>query len=168
MIDQLQRLSKLAYHLRGEEGDITVEDLDYIADFETEALAELWLACDEYKTTVNQVERLLNDELAERMEKEGSSFTVGDWQIFRGYKSTSEKCIDSEGFLNWMILEAQEDPRLLHRLLNPNNVRKGSLPPAVRETFFEKSRPPKTEKQAVAAPVQVLEDNRKKKELADG
>lgn len=161
--DGLAAITKKTYDLRAE-GEIEFSDL-IEEDVSTEELAELWLLFDEWKTAANQAEKILNAELAERMDREDVMFTFGDWQVFRGWKSKSEKCIDTEGFFGW--LATQEDPvDTVERIVNPNNVRFGSLPPAVRDTFFKKSRPPKAEKQAVAAPVQVLEDNRQKKKLA--
>jgi hypothetical protein len=72
--------------------------------------------------------------------------------------TTSEKCMDSQAFINWLVIAAQSDPNLLGRLINPNSVRKGSLPPEVRDTFFEKSTTTKPDavRQASAIPVEVL------------
>ena len=144
------------------EGDISFEDL-IEEEVETEALAELWLLYDEYRAAANRVEKILNDELGRRMKEEDSRFSIGDWQVFLGYRSTSEKCIDADGF--WQVILA--DPDQVPRYFNPNVARMGSLPPSVRDTFFEKTRPPKAEKMAVAAPAQVLEDARTKRELRE-
>lgn len=134
----------------------------------TDQLAGLWLAVDEYRTVANQVEKILNDELGRRLENQGGgTIEVGDWLVFRGYRSKSEKCTDPDGFWDWMRAKALqvEDPiEFVSRLVNPNSLRIGSLPPAVRETFYEKTIPPKAEKQAVAAPIEKVEEARIKRE----
>lgn len=158
--DGLAAITKKTYDLRGE-GEIEFSDL-IEEEVSTEDLAELWLLFDEWKTAANQAEKILNAELAERMDQEDSMFTFGDWQVFRGWKSQSEKCVDPEGFFEWLA----ERPHQTAKLFNANSARKGSLPSAVRDTFFEKKRQPKAEKQAVAAPVQVLEDQRQKRKLS--
>lgn len=158
--DGLAAITKKTYDLRSE-GEITFEDL--IEDpVTTEELAELWLLFDEWKTAANQAEKILNAELAERLDAEDTMFTFGEWQVFRGWKSQSEKCVDPEMFHDWL----EDNPDQVRRLVNPNSVRMGSLPPDVRKRLFKKERPPKAEKQAVAAPVQVLEDQLQKKKLA--
>lgn len=144
------------------EGDLTFSDL-IEEPINTDALAELWLLFDEFKTATNRVERVLNDELARRMVAEDSRFSIGDWQVFPGWRSTSEKCVDHDMFYDWL----DDNPAQVRKLVNPNSVRKGSLPPDVRKRLFKKERPPKAEKMAVAAPAQVLEDAKQQRILQE-
>jgi hypothetical protein len=81
---------------------------------------------------------------------EVDGFKVG---FKKGY--TRERCVDTAGFTSW----ATENPKQLIAAVNANNVKFGSLPPAVRDTFFEKEtvvKPDAVEK-PLAIPLDVLE-----------
>lgn len=157
----LAQLTSTVLMLRAEEGEIRYDEV--IEDpISTGDLADLWLDVSEWKTAANQLERIINDELSKRLEAEDKTYQVGEWVVFRGYRSTSEKCRDPEMFHDWLTDAGWE---MVRKLFNPNSARVGSLPPDVRERLFEKTRPPKAEREAVAAPAQVLEDARQRKSV---
>jgi len=64
--------------------------------------------------------------------------------------STKEECVDPDGFFSWL----RENPDEVSKAFNPNTARKGSIPPAVRGTFFEKTLYGEPKMQSV--PVEVL------------
>lgn len=139
---------------------------DVAAD-DDETLARLVVAVDEYRRVTNLIKTIIDNALeallAEReADPDGAkrSIMVGETLVWRGESST-EKIIDTEGFWAWL---ASQDFEMVKRLFNPNSARKGSLPPAARSTFFDKTPTGKIELQR--APVQVLEDARQKKKLA--
>jgi hypothetical protein len=128
---------------------------DYFGDDLTdEELARLWLVADEWRKTVDGLVKLVADEWVSRgVWVDVDGFKVG---FKKGY--TRERCVDTAGFTSW----ATENPKQLIAAVNPNNVKFGSLPPAVRDTFFEKElvlKPDAVEK-PVAIPVEVLEANK--------
>jgi hypothetical protein len=129
-------------------------------DLTDEDVARLWLSATAYQTAVNQAVKLAADEWVRRFSDSNRSVEVDGYLIFASKKSTSEKCIDTDGFLSWLA----QNPLMIPAVLNPNNVKFGSLPPAVRSTFFEKRDVFKPDMTAVAVPVEVLEQNKAKKE----
>lgn len=162
----LAQLTSIVLLLRGEEGDIRFDDVVQ-EPITTEALADVWLQADEWKTAANQLERILNDELARRLDSEDkSTYEVGEYLVFRGYRSTSEKCVNEDGFWNATLIEAQSDPEYIRKIFNPNTVRKSAIRPSHRDTFFVKEAPPKAEKQAVYAPLSKIEEAKQKREMS--
>jgi hypothetical protein len=125
---------------------------DFFAeDLTDEQLARLWLVADEWRKTVDGLAKLIADEwVARGVWVEVDGFKVGHK---KGY--TRERCIDTAGFTSW----AMANPDQLVSAVNPNNVRFGSLPAAVRDTFFEKETVMKPDaiEQPVAIPLDVLE-----------
>lgn len=63
----------------------------------------------------------------------------------------------SDGFADWL----GKNPDIVAKLFNPNEVRFGALPPAVRDTFYEKQTYGKVE--VKAASLEVLADAKRKK-----
>ena len=111
-----------------------------------EELAELWVLLLEYRAAVSQAEGILRSEL-NRLE---NPVEVLGQLVYRG-EGKREKCMDSWAFCEWLSGQNQE---MIFRVLNPDTVRKGSLPPAVRDTFFEKVPDGKLDVRAV--PVEML------------
>ena len=162
-VDTMKEATDLVMRLRVEEGDIVLSDVVDVDDPESpDDLADLWLLASEWKTAANLLEKTIGRALVKVLD--GGGVTVGDLRVFTKTGYTKETCIDTSGFLAWL----EGNPGHAVRVINPNNVKKGSLPEAVRETFFEKEIvvKPDSERVPAAVPLQVLEDNKIKKELA--
>ncbi len=151
-VETIKGLTDLVMHLRMEEGDIGFADLDVETD-DVEGLADLWVLASEWTTAANRVEKIIGAELVRQLD--GGAVDVGDLRVFAKLGYTKETCVDTQGFLGWL----EANPGHAVRVINPNSVRKGSLPPAVRDTFFEKERvvKPDSEPMPVAVPREVLE-----------
>ncbi len=151
-VDTIKGLTDLVMHLRMEEGDIRFADLDVETD-DLEGLADLWVLASEWKTAANRLEKIIGAELVRQLD--GGVVDVGDLRVFTKIGYTKETCVDTQGFLGWL----EANPGHAVRAINPNSVKKGSLPPAVRDTFFEKERvvKPDSEPVPVAVPREVLE-----------
>ncbi len=152
--------------LRTEDGEITLDDIVDI-DTDSEDLAEivagLWLLAVAWKSAANRVEKIIGAEVVKRLE--GGSVEVAGHLVFTTKGSSTEKCIDVEAFQDWL----EDNPDQSRRILNPNNVKFGSLPPVVREKFFEKKTVVKPDSTTLpaSAPLEVLEANRLKTERQD-
>lgn len=150
--------------LRTEEGELRFEDLFPNFEGDTEALAALWLWWDEYRLAAARVAQVINTELGRRLE--GGSVEVAGWRVF-GTVRKDEKCVDTAGFHAWLRSEVADNPDLVERLFNPDTVRKGQLPPSVRDTFFEKVERHGAKREVVAAPVDQIEKAAVKRELTE-
>ncbi len=150
-VETIKGLTDLVMHLRLEEGGINFDDLDVETDLE--GLADLWVLASAWKTAANRVEKIIGTELVRQLD--GGAVDVGDLRVFAKLGYTKETCIDTQGFLGWL----EANPGHAVRVINPNNVKKGSLPPGVRDTFFEKERvvKPDSEPVPVAVPREVLD-----------
>jgi hypothetical protein len=129
---------------------------EYLSDVQ---IAELWLILDEYQTAVNAVVAAVGDKWVEVWEGRGNRGLEVDGYLIGAKKGyTRERCTDQAGFFSWLL----ENPSQGLAAVNPNSVRFGSLPPAVRDTFFEKEDVVKPDAVAkpVAIPVEVIERNR--------
>lgn len=144
---------------------VTFADL-FDAYAEDEEIGALLVAAEVYRRAAISVAALINGHLTERLQaKKGTgraTISVGDIILWVG-EGSREKCIDTAGFHAWLRGAATENPGIIEKVFNPNDARKGAIPPPVRDTFFEKQPTGKTELQQ--APVQVLEDARAKKGL---
>lgn len=148
--------------LSSEDAVLTFADLYDVDDFPTtEDVANLWLYADKYRQAANRLERIINTELASRLE--GGSVTVGGWRIFNGQRK-DEKCIDTAGFHAWLRTAVADTPDLVERLFNPNDTRVGQLPPTARSTFFEKFVRDNAKKEPIAVPEVKVEEARIKRE----
>jgi hypothetical protein len=134
---------------------------DFFPDLSDEDLARLWLTVEHWSKAVSEVKELVGDEWVSR----GASVEVDGYLVYTKKAYTKETCVDTETFLDWLASETSLDDRVLHRLINPNNIRKGSLPSSVRSTFFEKEDVVKPEF-AQAVPIDVLEQAKTKKEIS--
>ena len=74
---------------------------------------------------------------AARLLGEKGAVRVGD-TVWRYTARTEERCADPDGFFAW--LRSPDGQKVVDRIWNPNTVKKGSLPEAVRDTFFVKER----------------------------
>ena len=147
--------SDTAWTLRSE----PLEFDDLFPDMSDEDAARLWLVIDEWSKTVSMVRSIVGDEWVSRCDSRGGGLTIDGFYVGSKKGYTAETCVDADGFLNWLVIASQTDTGLLRRVLNPNQVRKGSLPPAVRETFFEKEHreKPDTVPKPTVIPVDVLD-----------
>ncbi len=162
-VDTMKEATDLVMRLRVEEGDIVLSDVVDVDDPESpDDLADLWLLASEWKTAANLLEKTIGQALVKVLD--GGGVTVGDLRVFTTKGYTKETCVDIHGFLGWL----EANPGHAVRVINPNTVKKGSLPEAVRDTFFHKEKVVKPDSEPVptAVPVDVLEQNKIKKELA--
>lgn len=127
----------------------------------TEDLTRLWLLIGEWQTSLNTLEKAVSVQLVQLLD---DAIEVDGFLVYAKLGRTDEKCIDSSKFLAWLA----EHPEQVPAVVSPNTVKKASLPPAVRDTFFEKTRVVKPEAvpQPAAVPLEVLEDNKQRKALA--
>lgn len=133
-------------------GQLIGEELD------DEEVMNLHLSLDDFQTATNAVVKAVGDEVVKRVEANGAREVSGYFITTKvGY--TRERCHDTAGFLSWLM----QNPDQGLAAVNPNNLRFGSLPPAVRGTFFEKEDvvKPDVQPKPVAIPVEVLERNRR-------
>lgn len=100
-----------------------------------EEVMNLHLSFDEWETAANAVKKALDDEVVRRIDARGKPMEVSGYLITTKVGYTRERCHDTAGFLSWLI----QYPEQGLAAVNPNNLRFGSLPPAVRDTFFERS-----------------------------
>lgn len=147
----------LVMALSAEDGELRFTDL-YPDPMTKEEVANLWLYADAYRLAAGKLERVINAELATRLE--GGSVTFGNWLIFLGVRK-DEKCTDSAGFHAWL---RTQDPGMVERLYNPNDTRVGQLPPTARTTFFEKFQRESAKKEPIAVPSQKVEEARIRRE----
>ncbi len=162
-VDDMKEATDLVMRLRVEEGDIVLSDVIEVADpTSPDDLADLWLLASEWKTAANLLEKVIGRALVKVLD--GGRVTVGDTQVFTTKGYMRETCVDVPNFLLWL----EANPGHAVRVISPNSVKFGSLPKNIRDTFFHRERVVKPDSVAVpaAVPVQVLEDNKIKKELA--
>ncbi len=140
--------------------DVVFHDLALDPD-DLEDMAGLWLLATDWKTAANRLEKLIAAELVERLD--GGAVDFGDQRVFTTKGTWKETCINTHDFLLWL----EANPGHAVRVINPNSVKKASLPPAVRDTFFERKKvyKPGVEPVPTAVPIQVIEDNKTKKSL---
>lgn len=62
---------------------------------------------------------------------EGGAYRYGD-TVFQYAPQSSEKVTDPEGMIEWL----EDHPAILGKVVNPNYLRKGSLPKPVRDRFY--------------------------------
>lgn len=142
--------------LRVEQGDIDYSTVVH-DDLDDENMLRLWLQATQLQTDVNVLVRALEAEAVRRLD--GKSKEVDGFVVYPKKGYTKEECVDPDGFLDWL----SQHPEQVGRVLNPNQVKKGSLPAAVRSTFFEKTEVVKPDAKPQAVPVEVLEQNRQRK-----
>jgi hypothetical protein len=149
--DALPRIADLldkATRLRSETKAFTYNEL-VPDDIGTQELAELWVTSQEWVTAARAVEAVVATELAARFSESHSNVEASGYLVWLGVRKV-EECVDPVGFITWL----EENPSEIGKAFNPNTARKGSLPPAVRDTFFEKRRVGEPRMQAV--PVEML------------
>ena len=139
-------LVERAVRLRTESKTLTFNELGLEVD-DPQSLAEVWLSLKEWITAGNQVASLMGVELASMLP--GAPVEAFGHLVYYGQRSV-EKCIDPQGFHAWL----RDNPDVVEAAFNPDSARKGSIPRAVRETFFEKSK--KGEAVVQAVPLEVL------------
>ena len=124
-------------HLRTEGEKVTVADLDLDTDEVADAI-ELHRSAVRLRKALEAIESALGVQLAERL-GDGGAVRYGDtiYRYGRGWKETVN---DPKGF--WVMVRTFDltgDLRI-EDLFNPNTVRIGSLPDAIRDTAFTKTR----------------------------
>lgn len=148
-LDDVREACRVAWNLQAE-GDVAYSDLFDHADEET--LARLWMVADEYRKVAGLVARVIGDEFVAR----SKPTEVDGFLVVPSEYRTDERCVDHEGFFGWL----SENPDQTAKLFNANYARKGSMPQAVRETFFEKVKKKRPEIVPQAIPTEVLEKNK--------
>lgn len=141
-----------AAHVNREDGNLTFDQLTG-EEFTTEELARLYVEAEAWATAAGKVKAAIAQALIAVVEE---PVEVDGWLVWKG-ESKKEVCIDPEGFGEWL----GRNPTLVGRLFNPNVARMGALPPAVRDTFYEKQTYGRVEVQA--APLQVIEDAKRRR-----
>ncbi len=117
-----------------DEGEaVTVEDLD-LATRSIPAAIDMHRSAVRLSKAAQQVEKATATQLADAL-GEGGAVRYGD-TVYRYGRGWSEKVNDSGAF--WAMLD-KFDVRMSD-LFNPNSVRKGQLPQAVRDTAFTRIR----------------------------
>ena len=150
--------------LRNETKTLVYNDL-VGEDLSDEDVARLWLSIDSYQTSVNAAVKAVGDEWVRRYAARNCQAIEVDGYLLvtrKGY--VKESCTDVGGFLSWL----SSHPESIVSVVSPNSVKFGSLPPAVRDTFFVKEdvvKPDAVEKPA-AIPLEILEQNRARKEAS--
>lgn len=165
-LSQIREASAVLFHLRAEEGDVIFTDL-FPDDHSDEDLARLWVVVDEWRKTVDQLAQIVGDEWVQRWRnRDRKALEVDGFLVTTKKGSKYTECNNSEGF--WEA--AMRDPEEIPKWFNPNTVRVGAIPQAVRDTFFDEGYriKPDAVRQATAIPVQAIEDARQKKELSRG
>ena len=157
--DLLAQATRDAVYLRGK-GEVTFNDIDTPEAYNTDQLANLFLAAEEWRKAAAAVAKAVEAELAPKLERAGG-VTVGVLRLWWGETKGPERCSDPEGF--WQA--ALTEPDQIRTWFNPNQAKKGSLPQQIRETFFYRE-PGRMEVQVV--PVEVLEDLKAKRKAHSG
>lgn len=141
-----------AVHANREDGHLDLAQLTG-EDFTPEELARLYVEAGAWLTAAGKVKAAIGDALLTVVD---SPLEVDGWLVWKS-ENRKEVCVDPEGFAAWLEGETQ----LVGKLFNPNSVRVGALPPAARDTFYEKQAYGKVELQA--APLEVIEDAKRKR-----
>jgi len=145
---RIHELVDKATRLRSEDKTFSYNELSG-DDLELQELAELWVTATEWATAARAVKDAIGEELVRVLGDSSRNVTASGQLIWLGV-STKEECVDPEGFNAWLY----DNPAEIERVFNPNTARKGSLPPAVRDSFFEKVQYGEPKMQSV--PVEVL------------
>lgn len=148
----LHEWTTYAAHINREDGEITLDQLTG-EEFTKEELARLYIEAEGFVTAANKVKGAIAQALMGVVDK---PVTVDGWLVWKG-ENHKEVCIDTDGFADWL----GKNPDIVAKLFNPNEVRFGALPPAVRDTFYEKQTYGKVE--VKAASLEVLADAKRKK-----
>ena len=91
-------------------------------------------ALQEAQRQIAEWESHLKDAIAKALGEKGA-IRYGDY-VYRFAHTSTEKCIDPDGFIEWM--ESDDGAQYRRKLFNPTYARKSVLPQAVRDTFFAK------------------------------
>lgn len=151
-MSDLAEWTQFVVYANREDGAVDLEQLTG-ENFTTEELARLYIEAGAWATAAAKVKAAIGQALLDVVDE---PVEVDGWLVWKG-ENRKEVCIDPEGFAEWL----SQHPELAARLFNPNDARKGVLPPVVRDTFYEKQTYGRIEVQA--APLQVLEDAKRKR-----
>jgi hypothetical protein len=157
-LDLVREATRIAHHAKSEE--LLFDDL-FPDDATTEDVANLYLAAEEWRKTADLVAKVV----ASRLEPlvRNRAIETGGALIWYG-ETKKETCIDRDGFWKWA---ATVETDQLRKVFNEGDARKGSLPPSVRDTFFEKT--PDGRVRLQYAPIEAIElaKQRRKREVLD-
>lgn len=126
--------------VRTEGEKLTPEDVLFDEIDDIELAMALWRDAQTTLAAAKDVARV-SSEVVARILGEGGAFGYGD-SVVRHSKSSSEKCIDPRGFVEYVTLRIRDDGIRhldLGDVLNPNDAKVGWMDEAVRTTFFEKT-----------------------------
>lgn len=152
----IPRLVDKVIRLRAESKEALDYDDIVNDDLALEDLTRLWIGLGEWKTSLDIVEKAVGHQLVQLLDR---SIEVDGFVVYAKTADKKEPCIDEPGFFGWLA----DHPDQTARLFNPNYCRRGALPPAVRDTFFEKVEVPRLDVRPAAVPVEVLETNRQRR-----
>lgn len=144
VVDRLQRL-------KAEEPGPTYSELvgEDLSDLE---VAELWLVLDAYATAAKQAAQMIGGEWVQRYAETGAVEVYG-LLVYATDSTKWERCTDPDGF--WKAAKRYGFAQV-SRWFNPNEAKMGSLPQAIRDTFFEKGRNKKPEASPASIPLEML------------
>lgn len=149
MTVDMGKLVRIVMALSKEDAPLEWSDLDS-EPVDRETLVDWWLHAKAYAAAAKRVVDLMDSELVDVL---GSgSVTHGGYRVFVSTVRTDEKCVDHPRFLAWLA----EHPEVVGDVVSPNSVKKAQLPPAARETFFEKVRVERMQAEPVAVDERYL------------
>lgn len=151
-MSELADWTRYVAHTAREDGEVDLAQLTG-EPFTTEELARLYVQAEAWATAAGKVKAAIGQALLGVVDK---PVEVDGWLVWKA-ENRRNVCIDPEGFAEWLGVHSE----LVPKLFNPNSVRVGALPPAARDTFYEKQVYGKVEVQS--ASLQVLEDAKRKR-----
>jgi hypothetical protein len=132
-IDRIINAVHLYDQLRTEGEAVTVNDYDLETDTVDEAIT-LHRTATRLRKALQEIEKALAVQLAETL-GEGGAVRYGD-TFYRYHRGLKESVVNVEAF--WSMVQTFD--LRIEDLFNPNDVRKGPLPAAIRDTAFAKVR----------------------------
>ena len=133
-----------------EDGAVDLEQLTG-ENFTVEELARLYVEAGAWATAAGKVKEAIGKALLAVVDE---PVEVDGWLVWKTEKKRTV-CIDPEGFSDWL----GKHPELIGKVINPTYIKVGSLPPAVRDTFYETELLGKVEMKA--ASLQVLAERKR-------
>lgn len=156
IMQMIRAATDVAWRVRHEEGALTFENLMPPAEYSDEDVAALVLLADEWRLAAIAVSQVMGEEWVKRWEARGHrGIMLEEVLVTTKYGSTTERCVDPEGFWAWFA--TADTPA--RDLFNPNTALKSAMPKAARDTFFVKRRniKPDAVRQVAVIPRQFLE-----------
>ena len=144
--------TQFVVHANREDGAVDLEQLTG-ENFTVEELARLYIEAEAWATAAGKVKAAIGRALLAVVDE---PVEVDGWLVWKGEKKRTI-CVDPEGFSDWL----GKNSEMIGKVINPTYIKIGSLPPVVRDTFYETELLGKVELKA--ASLQVLEDAKRKR-----